>query len=158
MTEETAGSSVQALTEEIDRTRAQLGETVEALAAKADVKARARDKAAEVTGHVASAADQLREQAAARASQVRDGLADKVTGARRTVAASGDKVRQQVAGQAADAGSAARQAAPEPVLRAASRAAEIGRQRRVAVAVAAAAAGITLAGWLFARHGRRERS
>ena len=110
MTENTPRDSVQALTDEIDRTREQLGETVEALAAKADVKARARDKAADLTGHVASAADQLREQAAARASQVCGGLAGKVTGARRTAA------------------------------------------------VAVAVAGITLAGWLFARRGRRERS
>lgn len=37
-----------ALAEEIERTREQLGETVEALAAKADVKARAQRRAAEV--------------------------------------------------------------------------------------------------------------
>jgi hypothetical protein len=40
----------EALAEEIEQTRQQLGDTVEALAAKADVKARARHKAEEVTG------------------------------------------------------------------------------------------------------------
>jgi hypothetical protein len=41
-----ATDSVQELTEEIERTRAELGDTVGALAAKADVKARAQEKAA----------------------------------------------------------------------------------------------------------------
>lgn len=58
--------SQQALTEDIDRTRQELGETVEALVARADVKARARDKTAEVAGRVSSTASQAKEQAAAR--------------------------------------------------------------------------------------------
>jgi Protein of unknown function (DUF3618) len=37
------------LRQEIERTREQLGETVEALAAKADVRKRTRDKAAQAT-------------------------------------------------------------------------------------------------------------
>jgi anti-sigma-K factor RskA len=49
------------LREDIERTRRQLGDAAEALAAKADVKARARQKAS-----------QVREQAIARASQARD--------------------------------------------------------------------------------------
>ena len=47
--------------------REELGETVEALAAKADVKARARDMAAGVTGRITGTAGQVKEQAAARA-------------------------------------------------------------------------------------------
>lgn len=46
----------QALTEEIERTREQLGDTVEALIAKTDVKARARDKATELTGRLTESA------------------------------------------------------------------------------------------------------
>jgi formate-dependent nitrite reductase cytochrome c552 subunit len=38
--------------EEIQRTRERLGETVDELAARADMKARARDKAAELSGRV----------------------------------------------------------------------------------------------------------
>jgi succinyl-CoA synthetase beta subunit len=53
--------SLQALTEEIDRTRQELGETVEALVAKVDVKARARDKAAELAGRVSGTASQLKD-------------------------------------------------------------------------------------------------
>jgi hypothetical protein len=58
----------QALREEIERTREHLGATVEQLAAKADVKGRARARAAELAGQVTrqarSTAAQAREQAA----------------------------------------------------------------------------------------------
>ena len=53
--------SLQALTEEIDRTRQELGETVEALVAKVDVKARARAKAAELAGRVSAAASRVQD-------------------------------------------------------------------------------------------------
>ncbi len=42
----------EALAGEIERTREQLGETVEALAAKADVKGRAQHRVAEVKGNL----------------------------------------------------------------------------------------------------------
>ena len=45
---------VQELKHEIEQTREQLGETVEQLVAKTDVRARARDKATELTGRVAA--------------------------------------------------------------------------------------------------------
>ena len=48
----TAADDVQQLEQEIEQTREQLGETVEQLAAKADVKRRARAKAAEVSERV----------------------------------------------------------------------------------------------------------
>jgi hypothetical protein len=58
----------QQLREEIERTREHLGETVEQLAAKADVKGRAQARAAELAGQVTrqarSAVAQGREQAA----------------------------------------------------------------------------------------------
>jgi hypothetical protein len=47
---EEPGGDKQAILDDIDRTREQLGETVEALAAKTDVKARAEQKAAELAG------------------------------------------------------------------------------------------------------------
>ena len=114
---------MQALTEEIERTRAELGETVETLVAKADVKARARDKAAEVAGRVSGAASQVK----GTASQVKEQAATRV--------------------------GAASAAAPEPVRRAASRAAGIARQREVLLAVAVG--GALLAGWLAVRQRRR---
>jgi hypothetical protein len=54
----------QALQEEIERTRQHLGETVDALAAKADVKARAQQKARHLTGLLKSTAVQGRHRAA----------------------------------------------------------------------------------------------
>jgi len=55
MSKDTAGSgtppqSADALTADIERTRQELGETVEALVAKTDVKARAQHRAAEIAG------------------------------------------------------------------------------------------------------------
>jgi hypothetical protein len=57
----------EALTEEIERTREQLGETVEALASKADVKGRAQRRVAEVKenlrGKARAAKDKVTERA-----------------------------------------------------------------------------------------------
>jgi Protein of unknown function (DUF3618) len=58
------------LKQEIERTREQLGETVEALAAKADVQAQARAKASQLTGHLKSKAKQQAAAAAERLSKV----------------------------------------------------------------------------------------
>jgi len=52
----------QQLEAEIERTRERLGETVEALAAKADVKARAQRKADQLTGQLKSKANQMKKQ------------------------------------------------------------------------------------------------
>jgi Protein of unknown function (DUF3618) len=76
---------VQELQHEIKQTREQLGETVEQLVAKTDVKARAQDKAAELTGRVKGKTSQARTQAAARAGKARDQLASKATGTDRRV-------------------------------------------------------------------------
>ena len=48
----------QALEQEIQQTREQLGDTVAELAAKADVKARTKDKAQQLTGQLKAAARQ----------------------------------------------------------------------------------------------------
>ena len=55
---------IQALTEEIRRTREDIGETVAALAAKADIMARARVKASEVAGRLRATACKVKEQMA----------------------------------------------------------------------------------------------
>ena len=68
---------VQELRQEIEQTRERLGETVEQLVAKTDVKARARDKAAKLTGRVKGIASQAPTQAAARAGKVRDQVGSK---------------------------------------------------------------------------------
>ena len=60
----------QALREEIERTREHLGESVEALVAKADVKAQAQEKARQLTELLKSTAAQGRERAATAAASI----------------------------------------------------------------------------------------
>jgi Tfp pilus assembly protein FimV len=83
-----AKPDVETLRAEIKQTRADLGETVQALAAKADVKARAKEQveqtkqrvkaqAAEATGKVREAAVQAGERVRAAAGSVSDSVADK---------------------------------------------------------------------------------
>ncbi|MFE6159928.1 DUF3618 domain-containing protein [Streptomyces sp. NPDC056486] len=62
----------------VERTRHDLGETVEALAAKADVKARAQDKAVAIKGQTATKAAELSGQAVAKATEAAHVLQDKV--------------------------------------------------------------------------------
>jgi hypothetical protein len=72
-----------ALEEEIERTREHLGATVEALVAKVDVKARAQEKARQVTGQLKSKAAET--DVKARAQQ----QASWLTGLLRSTAARG---------------------------------------------------------------------
>lgn len=60
MTAETPGPTD--LRQDIERTRERLGETVERLAAKADVRGQAKAKATELAGRVKSARTRSREQ------------------------------------------------------------------------------------------------
>ncbi len=59
-----APDDVQALAKDIERTREELGETVAALADKADIMARVRQKAGEVTGRLSATARKVKEQIA----------------------------------------------------------------------------------------------
>ena len=77
-----APDDVQQVEQEIERTREQLGETVEQLAAKADVKGRARAKAAEVSERVKSKTSQAQNEVAAGAESVRSQLVAKTATAR----------------------------------------------------------------------------
>jgi hypothetical protein len=64
--------SAEALTAEIEKTRQELGQTVEALAAKADVKARARHRATEVAGTLRGKAHATAGKARAGARSAKD--------------------------------------------------------------------------------------
>ncbi|MEU3369062.1 DUF3618 domain-containing protein [Streptomyces sp. NPDC006711] len=66
------------LREQVERTRQDLGRTVEALAAKTDVKARARDKAADVRERAEAKAHELKAKTADVAHHVQDTVQDKV--------------------------------------------------------------------------------
>lgn len=64
----------QELQREIERTREQLGGTVEQLAAKADVRAHAKAKAAELTGRLRSTVGQAKDKAFGGAGATRQEL------------------------------------------------------------------------------------
>jgi Protein of unknown function (DUF3618) len=75
MTKHNQGSRTpeeEALAGEIEQTRQQLGETVEALAAKTDVKARAQHRAAEVTSSLRGKARVAKDKVTERAAELRD--------------------------------------------------------------------------------------
>jgi len=127
----TAPDDPQELEREIERTREQLGETVELLAAKADVKGRAQAKATELSERIKSKAGQVRRQAAARGGSVRGQLAGTTAVAQKRVTAAATPVWQ---------------AAPEPVRQAVAKGASTARQRRLQLA---AAAGAVIAGYLL---------
>lgn len=117
---------VQQVRQETGQTREQAGGTVGRLAATADVTARPRDKAAGLAGRVKSTARRARQQAAARTESVR--------------------------GQVAAAGAPVWEAAPEEIRRAVTKGAGNAMERRVPLAVAAAAFGFV---WLAVRRWRR---
>jgi hypothetical protein len=75
----------QEVARQIDRTREELGETVSALAARADVKARARAKARDAFARVKTGAAAAREKAAAQAASARERAATTTARARRRV-------------------------------------------------------------------------
>ncbi|NEB73675.1 DUF3618 domain-containing protein [Streptomyces sp. SID14478] len=69
--DEQTASSPEELREQIEQTRTELGHTVEALAAKADVKARAKDKATHLKEQATDRTDALKAQATATAGKAR---------------------------------------------------------------------------------------
>jgi cobalamin biosynthesis Mg chelatase CobN len=132
------------LRQEIEQTREQLGETVEQLAAKTDVKSQARAKAAAVTGRVKDKTAQIRAKAGDSGTGVRSQAADKTAQARQQAAAAKNHIQARAAG--------AWQAAPEGVQRTVAKGASTANQRRVPLAMAA----VTLiAGYLVFRWWRR---
>lgn len=143
---------VQALQQDIKQTREQLGETVEQLVAKTDLKARGRDKAAELADRVKAKTRQARTQAAGRAGKVRDQLAIKTEGTGQKVMSYGTAARQQLSSRLVAVGTPVRQATPEPVRQAIAKGASNARRRRAPLAVAA---GVLFFGYLAIRWWRR---
>lgn len=142
----------EALANEIERTRQELGETVEALAAKADVKGRAQRRATELAGTVRGTAHALKDKVAEQAGELRTGAAAKAGQAKDAALATSAPVRGQVTARAAEAGRTVRGVTPEPVRRSADRAARGLRAHR---GTAAAAAGALILAWLAIRWLRR---
>ena len=170
---ETLPDNPDALVEEINRTREELGNTVEALAAKVDVKARAQQKATEVSGQVKSKVRDVTQGLSGKAGQLKGEVSDRTAGTRqavtengKTVLGAGEPVTKTIAARATQAGATAQAAAasagatawaatPEPVQQRAKRAAATVGQHKVPFAAAAAAGALVLAGWLVIRARRR---
>jgi Protein of unknown function (DUF3618) len=147
-----APADAQELRQEIERTREQLGETVEQLAAKADVKSRARAKAAELSGRVKSKTSQAQKEVAAHAGSVRRQLAGKTAAARQKAVSAGGAGKDQLQSRAAAVGTPVWEATPEHLRQAVAKGAGGARQRRLQLAVAA---GVLMAGYLVIRRWRR---
>jgi Protein of unknown function (DUF3618) len=147
-----APSNDEKLRQEIERTREELGETVEALVAKTDVKGRAKDRAAQLSVRMREKTMQAKAEATARAGQVRSQLTGKAADARHAAAAAGGPARNQFQVGAAVAGGAVRDT-PAALQRAAWRAAVTVSQRRVLAAAAGASA--MVAGYLALRRWTR---
>jgi hypothetical protein len=167
----------QGLQQEIERTREHLGETVEALVAKVDVKARAQDEAGRLVGRLKARVIDARQQAAARAVEARRQAADKTVGPRQKASVQGRHVRRQVADKTAGplqqaasvGGSVAEQVkpqaaavaagiskvTPEQVKQVAGNAAATARRRRTPLLAAVGAVGAGLVGWLLFQRWRR---
>jgi Protein of unknown function (DUF3618) len=134
----------QELLQEIGQTREQLGETVEQLVAKADVKGQARAKARELARRVKGMAARARAKAADRGAGVQSRVAGKAVMARDKAAAGRDQLQARAA--------AAWQAAPDGVRRTVSKGASTANKRRAPLAAAAAT---LIAGYLALRRWRK---
>jgi cobalamin biosynthesis Mg chelatase CobN len=100
MTEKNGSSKpdVDALRADIKQTRAELGETVQALTAKADVKARAKEQVAQtkqrVRAQAADATGRVRDAALLAGDRVRQAATQATASARGTASQATDKVRE----------------------------------------------------------------
>jgi hypothetical protein len=137
---------------EIERTREELGATVQELAARADVKTRARAKAAEVTGRVKTTTAQARTNAAARAGSARDQVTGTTAAARQKATSAGRAGRDQLRSRAAAAGTPVWEATPEQVRSAVTKGANGARERWVPLTIAA---GVLVVGYVAVSQWRR---
>ena len=127
--------------QDIEHTREQLGDTVEALVAKTDVKAQAKDKVGQLTGRLKGTTAQARTQ-----------LAQKTADVRQAASTNGAQGRDQLQARATAVGSKVRDVTPEPVQRAARHAAARTSPRQATIA--AVAAGVVLIGFILVRRRR----
>jgi len=146
--EGTVPGDEQELREEIERTREQLGQTVEQLVAKTDLKGRARAKAADLAGRVKGSTARARAKAAERGAGMRSQVAGKTVMARQKTAALGGTAKTQLQARAAPAW----EATPEPVRRTAVKGISAAQRRRVPLMAAAA---MLIAGYLVVRRWRK---
>jgi hypothetical protein len=138
----------QQLQAEIERTREQLGDTVQELAARVNVKSRARARAAKVSGRVTSTTTQARRNAAARAGNVRSQVSSKTVAARQKVISAGGARKDELRKRAAAVGTPVWEATPEPMRRAVTQGGDTAREYWMPLALAA---GSLIFGYLAVR-------
>ncbi|MFF8537526.1 DUF3618 domain-containing protein [Streptomyces sp. SAS_267] len=129
------------LREQVEQTRHALGQTVQALADKTDVKVRAQRKA----GHLKERAVVIADEVKARAATVTSRAGDKLPGSVKDKAAQASGRVRVTAGQA---GRMWEERAPVPLRQTAARSARLARDNRTVLLVAAA--GVTVL-WLAGR-------
>ncbi|MEU6306839.1 DUF3618 domain-containing protein [Streptomyces chartreusis] len=143
--DEPTAAGPEELREQVEQTRAELGETVQALTAKTDLKARAQEKATAVRGQATAKAGELKAKAADLTHQARDKVPAPVK----------DKA-DQAAGQArlktAQAGQLWRDKAPEPVRQKTAQGARTARENRTLLLAATGAATLV---WLACHRRKR---
>lgn len=118
--------SEQELRREIEQTRERLGDTVDLLVAKTDIKGRAQAKIAGLAGRVRGKSAPARSKAADRAASARSQVAGKSLMARQKATVGRDQLQARAAG--------AWQAAPEGFRRTATKGADTAREYRVSLA------------------------
>jgi hypothetical protein len=150
-----APDNLRQLEAEIERTREQLGATVQELASRADVKTRARAKATEVTGRVKTSTVQARTNAVARAGSVRSQVAGTTAAAGRKAVSAGGAGRDQLRSGAAAVAAPVWEATPEQVRSAVTKGANGAQERWVPIAVVA---GVIIVGYVAIRQCTRRRS
>jgi hypothetical protein len=133
---------------EIERIRDELGATVQELAARVDVRTRARAKASEVTGRVKTTTAQARTNATARAGSMRSQVTGTTAAARHKAISAGGAGRHQLQTRAAAVGTPVWQATPQQVRSAVTKGASGARERWMPLAIGA---GVLLAGYLAVR-------
>jgi hypothetical protein len=141
----TVPENEQELRQEIEQTRERLGDTVEQLVAKTDIKGRAQAKVAGLAERVKGKAAPARSKAADRAASARSQVAGKSLMARQKATAGQGQLQARAAG--------AWQAAPEGVRRTVAKGASTARQGWMPLAAAAAllALGSAYSGYLAFR-------
>lgn len=126
----TVPENEQELRQEIEQARERLGDTVELLVAKTDIKGRAQAKVAGLAGRVKGKSAHARSKSTDRAAKARSQVAGKSLMARQKATAGRDQLQARAAG--------AWQAVPEDVRRTVTKGAGAARQGWVPLAAAAA--------------------
>jgi Protein of unknown function (DUF3618) len=148
-----APADAQQLRAQIARTRENLGEAVEQLAAKMDVKSRARAEAAQLIDRVRQRGTSAREAVPGYVAQVTGRAKQAGNQARQ----SGPRYVTQAKSRALQAGNQARHAAPDRARQVATQGAKVGREQRMPLAIGGGALVVALVAAFLILRQRKQR-